>query len=96
MKNIQTITRDFFIPCITHVKCWQCTHFRKSGGRGVNGCRLDPHSLDNGWNYFPATYRAKDYACYDFELKSEIIEHLKKLNNRTLDFFNREYKSLEA
>ena len=76
MKNIQEFVSTFFARQISDQKCWQCKHFVKDKGKGVNGCDIDPHSFDNGWRYIPATYKANDPACVDFELKQEIREHL--------------------
>ena len=87
MKTIKEYAADFFSPCISERmnRCWQCKHFRRNSGKGVNGCDIDPASFDNGWEYIPAKYRANDHACGYFELKQEIKEHLNRVYKKQIN-----------
>ena len=69
------------INAIKNGRCWQCKHFHQHKGKR-NTCSKDPFSFDNGWEYVPYSYKAKDRACREFEYREDLIWMQNKIINK--------------
>lgn len=69
------------INAIKNGRCWQCKHFHQHKGKR-NTCSKDPFSFDNGWEYVPYSYKAKDRACSEFEYREDLIWMQNKIINK--------------
>lgn len=66
-------------------RCESCT-FADSYGRACKHGLLFPvlvmMSFDNGWEYVPYSYKAKDRACREFEYREDLIWMQNKIINK--------------
>ncbi len=69
------------INAIKNGRCGQCKHFHQHKGKR-NICSKDPFSFDNGWEYVPYSYKAKDRACSEFEYREDLIWMQNKIINK--------------
>lgn len=77
LPTIKEYSENFFenlrrINATKNGQCGQCKHFHRNKGKR-NTCSKDPFSFDNGWEYVPYRYKAKDRACSEFEYRDDLI-----------------------